>query len=125
MRQLVLAAFCVAALAGCHHRSASVTFTPAALKDCGSKNAPSVVEVHWDATQAAPKDGVKLWINNDPIPKRTGVFGGAPGTLWTHGGETGSATTGAWMYPGTTIIVTDAKNDDVLATVQVPKAPCN
>lgn len=124
MRILAIAVLCTAALAGCHSRSASVTFTPAALKDCGAGNAPSVVEVHWDATKAKPKSGVKLWINNDPVPKRTGVFGGDPGTLWTSGGDTGAATTGAWMYPGTTVIVTDAKNDDVLATVKVPSAPC-
>lgn len=126
MRKLAIAAVCIlaAALAGCHSRTASVTFTPAALKNCGASNAPSTVEVHWDASKAKPKDGVKVWINNDPAPKRTGVFGGDPGTLWTSGGSVGSATTGNWMYPGTTIIVTDAKNDDVLATVKVPSAPC-
>lgn len=123
MRHFVLALCCIAALAGCR-ADASVTFTPAALKDCGANNAPGIVQVHWDASKARPKHGVKLWINNDPAPRRHGVFGGDPGTLWMQGAAIGSAATGNWAFPGTTIIVTDVGNDDVLATVKIPGAPC-
>lgn len=35
MHKLAIAALCTIALAGCHSRTASVSFTPAALKDCG------------------------------------------------------------------------------------------
>lgn len=125
MSKYLFIALAAIALAGCHSHHASVSFTPATLKDCGSASAPSVVEVHWDASKAAPKDGVKVWINNDPHPRRTGVFGGDPGTLWTQGGAIGSATSGNWMLPSTTIIVTDAKSDKELARVKVPSAPCH
>ena len=111
MPRLILVSLCIAALAGCHSRSATVTFTPAALKDCGANNV------------ATPKNGVKLSVSNKK-PERTGVFAGDPGTTWIYGAMTGSGITGAWVFPGTTIIVTDPDNDDVLASVQIPSAPC-
>lgn len=83
-----------------------------------------MIQVHWDASKAKPEKGVKLWINNSPTSARSGVFGGDPGTLWVRGGNTGTATSGPWMYPGTTVIVTDANDGDVLATVKVPAAAC-
>lgn len=124
MRYLVIAILAIAALSGCQRHRAEISFVPAALKDCAPNNVASVVEVRWDARQANTKNGVKLWINNDPTPKRRGVFGGDPGTLWTQGANTGSATTGQWAFPGTTIIVTDAITDDILASVKIPSAPC-
>ncbi len=123
MPRLILVSLCIAALAGCHSRSATVTFTPAALKDCGANNVATTIEVNWDATQAKPKNGVKLSVSNKK-PERTGVFAGDPGTTWIYGAVTGSGITGAWVFPGTTIIVTDPDNDDVLASVQIPSAPC-
>lgn len=124
MRLIVPVVLAIGLLAGCRSNSASVTFTPAALKDCGSHNVASTVQVQWDASAANPENGVKLWINNDEYPRRNGVFGGDPGTLWMAGAATGTATTGDWAFPGTTIIVTDAVNDDILATVKIPSAPC-
>ena len=125
MRALVLSALCVGALAGCHSNSATITFTPSALKDCGAnKNAPTTIEVHWDATRANLKQGVAVRVTNEKTPARTGVFGGAPGTPWIAGGASGSATTGPWAFPGTTFYVTDAKSGDVLGTAKVPSAPC-
>ncbi len=123
MRFPILVVLSIALLVGCHSNSAKVTFSPAALKDCGANSSPSAIEVHWDATEANPKNGVKVWINTDPIPRRNGVFGGDPGTLWLAGDVIGSATTGNWVLPGTTFIVTDM-GDDILATVKVPSAPC-
>jgi hypothetical protein len=125
MRHVILATFCIAALAGCEPRTATLTFTPATLKNCGANSAPSTVTIHWDATQAKTKHGVKLWISNRKTPRRQGIFGGDPGTLWLQGAETGTSQTGRWVYPGTTFIVTDAKNGDTLASVKVPSAPCN
>lgn len=124
MRTLIFVALCVAALTGCQSRSATVTFTPSALKDCGPNNAASAVEVHWDASQAKADHGVKLWVSKSAKPQRTGVFGGDPGTLWLQGADVGSSTTGVWMYAGTTITVTDAENGDTLATAKVPSAAC-
>lgn len=123
MRILALASFCILALASCHSRNATITFTPSSLKDCGAENVASTLKVHWDATQAKPTSSVKVWISNKK-PERTGVFASDPGTLWLMGDVTGSGVTGAWMFPGTTVVVTDTANDDVLATVQVPSAPC-
>ena len=125
MRTLVLSVLCVAALAGCHSNAATITFTPAALKDCGAgKNAPSTIEVRWNATKAKLKQGVVVRVTNEKTPARTGVFGGTSGTSWVAGADAGSATTGAWVYPGTTFFLTDASDGDVLVTEKVPAAPC-
>lgn len=125
MRTLVLSALCMAALAGCHSTSATLTFTPAALKDCGdNKNAPVAIEVHWDATKAKLKRGVEVRVSNVKASVRSGVFGGAHGTQWTTGGNIGSATTGVWVFPGTTFYLTDPSNGDVLVIEKVPAAPC-
>lgn len=124
MRQFALAALCISILGGCNPRLASVTFTPAALKDCGTSSTAGVVEVHWDATRAKPEDGVKLWIDGKGKPRYTGFVPSPPGKLWRKGGSIGSATTGPWMFAGTTVVVTDAKTERVLAKVKVPAAPC-
>jgi hypothetical protein len=125
MRKLLsIAAFCTASLAACHSGTASLTTTPVALKDCGSANVPSTVQVRWKVNDASPKSKVNIWINNEPTSGRTGVFGDTPGTLWVTEGGTGTATTGPWMFPGTSIIVTDAESNDLLAMVRIPAAPC-
>jgi hypothetical protein len=125
MRKLLsIAAFCTIALAGCHSDEANVTITPVALKGCGPTNVPSTVQVHWKVIDANPKSKVNIWISNEPTSGRIGVFGDTPGTLWVTGGSTGTATTGPWMFPGTSIIVTNAKNNDLLAMVKIPAAPC-
>ena len=116
MRAIILAAICMTALAGCHSSSTTVSFTPAALKDCSpNANPPAVIDVHWDASKANPKGGVVVRVTNDKTPVRTGVFGGAPGTPWTAGNASGSATTGEWVFAGTTFFVTEAASGDVLA----------
>lgn len=129
MRRLIPAIVCIAtlclmALVGCNSHSVTVTFTPPALKDCGTNTVRSAIEVHWDASGVKRKGGVNLWISNKK-PQRTGVFAPDKGTKWIYGATAGSHVTGDWMFPGTTITVTDAANDDdILATVRVPSAPC-
>ena len=113
MRILAFASLCLLALASCHSRTATVGFAPSSLKDCGAKNVGSTIEVNWDATLAKPIGSVKVWISNKK-PERTGVFASDPGTLWLMGDVKGSGVTGAWIFPGTTVTVTDAVNDDVL-----------
>ncbi len=124
MRKLLPTAALCLTLPGCHSGEASITITPAALKDCGSANTPSVVQVHWTVIDASPKTKVNIWISNEPTSGRMGIFGDTPGTLWVTRGGNGTATTGPWMFPGTSIVVTDAKSNDLLAMVKVPAAPC-
>lgn len=120
MRTLLLSALCTVVLGGCHSRNATLEFTPAALKDCGgNKNAPAAIKVRWDASKAKLKDGVVVRVSNGEKPAN-----GAPGTIWMAGGDSGSATTGAWVFPGTVFFVTDARNGDVLARAVVPAASC-
>jgi hypothetical protein len=124
MRNLILTAFCIAALLGCKSRTAELSFSPASLEDCGTSNSPSAVTIHWDATKANAKRGVKIWVSSKKKTGRAGIFEGDPGKLWLRGRVTGTKTTGAWVQPGTTFIVTDAKSGDTLASVEVPSAPC-
>lgn len=124
MRQLACAALFIALVAGCQSRDASVSFTPAALKNCDTNRAGSVVEVHWDARRATPADGVMIWISSTGKSRYTGFVPSPPGKLWMKGDVTGSASTGPWMFAGTTVVVTDAQTGRVLAKEKVPAAPC-
>lgn len=125
MRLGILSTLCMIALGGCQSDHATLTFTPEALKDCGANhNAPVAIGVHWDATEAHLKNGVMVFVSNDPASARKPAFGRAPGTLWIAGGDSGSATTGVWVVPGTTFFVTDAASGNVLASKKVPAAQC-
>ncbi len=124
MRKLFAVSVLSCGLAACQSQSASITFDPPALADCGPNGGASVVVIHWDARRAKPRDGVNVWINNEPTPERTGVFAPDLGSRWQSGDAVGSATTGKWMFAGTTLTLTDAHDDDVLARVKMPAAPC-
>lgn len=119
-----LATLTCLALAGCHPDASTLSFTPAALKDCGAADSAAVVEVHWDATRAEPADGVMLWVNRTGKSRYTGFVEGPPGKAWMKGAAGGSAATGPWAVPGMLVVVTDARSGEVLARKKIPAAAC-
>lgn len=127
MLKFLLPAIAVVLLAGCgHSNTASLTFTPPSVKDCGANTKPAALAVHWDATGAVKKGGtIKLWVNNKPVNQGVFASGGNNGTLWLQGALTGTATTGNWMYPGTRVTMTNAADGDVLAHQDVPGTSCH
>lgn len=127
MHKLSIPLLCIVLLASCSQPASDVVLTlaPSAIKDCGADTTPVALTVHWDASKAVPNHGkIKLWINGKPVDQ--GIFSDySKGTLWRQGNAKGSATTGAWMYPGSRITVTNAANGAVLSRLDVPAAPCS
>lgn len=112
------------ALAGCGRQSTQITLTPPAIEDCGASTKPVAITVHWDVKNAKEKDAVKVWLSNQPVPSHAGVFDIPFGTEWIEAGATGTQSTGPWIFPGTTITVTDAGRGTVLGQVRMPSLPC-
>jgi len=124
MHKPALLIVCVVALGGCSSHDAKFSTLPAALQDCGTASPASKVVVTWDASKAT-KDGVKIWVSNEKTHSRSGIWGADQnGTLWMAGGAVGSATTGAWINPGTRLTLTDASGDDTLAKLAIASLPC-
>ncbi len=121
----LLTVLCCLALTACHSSGSTLSFTPAALKDCGGADNAAVVEVHWDATRAAPTDGVMLWVNRKGKSRYTGFVEGPPGKAWMKGPVAGSALTGRWAVPGMLVVVTDAHSGAILAKRKIPAASCD
>ncbi len=120
-----LAALCCLALTACDAGGGTLSFTPAALKDCGPADSAAVVEVHWDAGRAAPEDGVMLWVNRNGKSRYTGFVQGPPGKSWMKGAAAGSAATGPWAVPGMLVVMTDAHSGKVLAKKKIPATACD
>lgn len=125
MRKIILPIACSLVLAACQSGSTTITLTPAALENCGVNTKHAAVTVHWDASKANPKKGVKVWVSNHPVPTHAGVFEPAFGSVWTGPGAVGTKTTGRWVRPGLTFTITDNRDNRVLRQVRVGSLACS
>lgn len=121
----MLAPLCALLLAACGTGETTLSFTPAALRDCGPDDSTAVIEVRWDASRAEPVDGVTLWVNPKGKPRFTGFVPEPPGKPWVKAGARGMEATGPWAIPGMLVTVTDSRSGTVLARKKIPAIACD
>ena len=78
--------------------------TPSTIDLCKHPDGRAAIRVYWHANHVDLKE-VAIYVDDGVTGRR----------LWTLAGPTGTAVTGDWMVPGSSIIVTNALTGHLLA----------